>query len=258
MLSNLPHEHKPLLILSAIVLLMLALFLALKSWLTFEEARWVGKPVPYEYTVNIEGVGTAHTKPDLAKISFSVESKQAVLADAQNENTKRMNNLLGKLVAMGIEQKDMQTSSYNSYEDQRYNDKTGVYDVYGWIVSQTVDVTIRDLEKVSSILTWLGQNEATNISGPYFSVQDDSAAQQEAREKALTDAKQKADSIAKQLGIKLGPPTSYGEWKEDMPYYGSGKGGMMDAMGSTPVVPTIQPGLSTTKLHVNLSFTIER
>lgn len=257
MLSNLPHEHKPLLILSAIVLLMLALFLALKSWLTFAEARQVGKPVPYEYTVNIEGVGTAQAKPDQGKISFSVESKHAVLAEAQTENSKRTNLLLGKLTAMGIEEKDVQTSSYNSYEDQRYNDKTGIYDSYGWIVTQSVDVTIRDLEKMSPVLTWLGQNGATNISGPNFSVENDEVALQEAREEALADAKQKADTIAKQLGIKLGTPTSYSEWKEDaMPNYGYATKGEVTIGDSNS--PTIEPGENKVKMHVTVSYVIER
>ncbi len=253
MLTNIPHEHKPLLVLSAIVLLMLALFLALKSWLTFEQAREVGKPVPYEYTVNIEGIGTAQAKPDLGKISFSVESKASLLSDAQNDNSKRTNMLLGKLTAMGIEEKDIQTSSYNSYEDQRYNDKTGTYDSYGWIVTQSVDVTIRDLEKMSPVLTWLGQNGATNISGPNFSLENDAAALQEARGEALADVKQKAETIAKELSITLGSPTSYSEWKEDVPTHAYG----MKAE-AVAVDPTIEPGQNTVKLHVSLSYVIKR
>lgn len=254
MLTNIPHEHKPLLILSGVVLVMLALFLGFKTWLTFREATQVGKPVPYEYTVNIEGIGEAKAKPDVSRISFGVESQEPTLKQAQNDNTGRMNNLLDQLVALGIEKKDIQTSSYNSYENKVY-DSTGLnYKSYGWIVSQSVEVTIRDLEKISSVLALLGQNNASNISGPNFSVESDQAAVNEAREKALADAKQKVDAISKQLGIELGTPTSYSEWKEDGPSYGYS----MKAEAGDMMEPRVEPGENTVKLHVSLGYVIER
>lgn len=257
MLSNIPHEHKPLLVLSAIVLAMLALFLAFKTWLTFAEAIQVGKPVPYEYTVNIEGVGVAQAKPDVSKITFYVESKKSTLEEAQKDNSTRTNALLEKLTALGMEKKDVQSSYYNSYENQIYDDKTMTHKSFGWIVSQSLEVTIRDLEKISLVLEMLGQNGASNISGPNFSVENDSTALQEARIKALADAKNRAQTIAKELGVKLGSPNSYSEYKEDVPGYGYAmKGEMMDASGS--VAPTIEPGQNSIKLHVTVSYVLER
>lgn len=255
MLENLPHEYKPLLILSGLVLVMLALFLGFKTWLTFREATQVGKPVPYEYTVSIEGIGEAKVKPDVSQISFTVESQKPTLEEAQKDNTGRMNTLLEQLIALGVEKKDLQTSSYNSYENKVY-DNTGLnYKSYGWVVSQSVEVTIRDLEKISSVLALLGQNNASNITGPNFSTENDQVAVNEAREKALADAKQKANMIAKELGMDLGSPTSYSEWKDESSYHGyTAKAEMLDASAE----PTVEPGENTFKLHVTISYIIKR
>lgn len=254
MLANIPHEHRPLLILSGLVLLMLALFLGFKTWLTFREALQVGKPVPYEYTVGIEGIGVAKVKPDTAKVSFNVESRKKSQAEAQIDNTTRTNRFLEQLIATGIEKKDIQTTTYTSFEDTTYDEKTASYKSLGWMVIQTIDVTIRDLEKISTVLTLLGQNNATKISGPNFSVENDQVAVNEAREKALADAKQKMEAISRQLGIELGTPTSYSEWKEDGGYYGyAARSEMGDANE-----PTVEPGENTVKLHVSLSYIIER
>lgn len=255
--STLPHEHKWLIVLSALVLALLSLFLAFKSWLTFKEAWQVGKPVPYEYTVNIEGVGIAYAKPDISKITFYVESKNTTLEEAQNDNTKQTNALLEKLVASGIERKDIQTTYYNSYENQIYDYERAEYKSFGWIVSQSIELTLRDLEKVSAALALLGQNGATNITGPNFAVENDSVAMQEAREKALADAKQKAATISQQLGIKLGLPTSYSEWKEEVPDYGYSMKAET-GMSEPSAAPTIETGENATKLHVSLSYVIER
>lgn len=256
--TNMTHEHKWLLILSAAVLSMLTLFLAFKTWLVFKEAGQVGKPVPYEYTVSIEGVGIAYAKPDISKITFYVESKKPTLEEAQKDNTQQMNGLLEKLVASGIERKDIQTTYYNSYEDQIYDYERSEYKSFGWIVSQSIELTLRDLEKVPATLALLGQNGATNISGPNFATENDSAVLSEAREKALADAKQKADAISSQLGVKLGQPTSYSEWKDEG---GSMFGYTAKAEMGGPAAdaaPTIEAGEDMIKLHVNVSYVITR
>ncbi|MBI5369775.1 SIMPL domain-containing protein [Candidatus Uhrbacteria bacterium] len=260
MLQNLPHEHRPLLVLMAVVLFMLALFLGFKTWLTYRQAIQVDKPVPYEYTISVEGIGTAQVKPDVARVSFSIETRKPTLAESQTENTATMNGLLEKLTGAGVEKKDVQTTSYNSYEDKLYDSQNAAYKSYGWIMSQSVTVTLRDFDKMPSVLGVIGQNGATNISGPNFQVESDTVAMQEARNLALTDAKAKADAISSKLGIMLGLPTSYNEWKEDNggPYpYATMKAEGMGG-GEAPSEPTVEPGQNNLKLHVSLSYVIKR
>jgi uncharacterized protein YggE len=255
MITNI-HENKWLHVLSLIVLLMLALFLGFKTWQTLREAMQVGKPTPYEFTISVEGVGRAEIKPDMAKVTFSVESRAKTLDLTQNNNSEKMNALIEKVKSLNIDEKDIQTSNYNAYEEKKYDPETGTYgNTIGWVVSQSIDLTIRDLEKISSILETIGQNGATNISGPNFSIENDQTALDEARLAALDDAKSRAQTIAEQLGVKLRSPISYTEWKEEsgVSFYA-----MEKAVSVPDSAPTIEEGQEKVTIHVSISYAIKQ
>ncbi|MBI4714167.1 SIMPL domain-containing protein [Candidatus Uhrbacteria bacterium] len=258
MITNLFSDNKTLNVLSALVLITLALFLGFKTWFTWRESVQVGKPTPYEFTINVDGVGRAEIRPDIARVSFAVESRAETLSSAQNDNSERMNSLIEKIKTLGMDAKDIQTSTYNAYEEKKYDPQTGTYDkVIGWVVSQTVELTIRDLEKVSSILETVGQNNATNISGPNFAVENDLKAVDEARLEAIADAQSRAQAIADQLGVKLNTPTSYNEWKDGGPIiYGYAK---VEAVADdVSVAPTIEEGQEEVTLHVSVTYSIKQ
>lgn len=236
---------------------MLALFLGFKTYLTWRESRQVGKPAPYDFTISVDGTGRSEIKPDIASITFSVESRAKTLDTTQNENSEAMNALIEKIKALGIDKKDIQTSNYNAYEEKKYDPETGTYgNTIGWVVSQSVELTIRDLEKVSSVLETAGQNGATNIYGPNFAVEDDQKALDEARLQAIKDAQARAQTIADQLGVKLGNTASYREWKEGggVIYYDTST----KEAGVPSSAPTIEEGQEKIVLNVSISYTIKQ
>ncbi len=244
-------------VLTAFVLLTLALFLAFKAWQTSAEAMRVGRALPTEHTLSVEGIGIATVKPDIAGVSFTVETKGKDLSQTQSKNAITMNALLASMKELGMEEKDIQTSSYNSYEDKIYAPGTNTYTSVGWIVTQQVSLTIRKTEKVSPILSQLGTLGATNISGPNWRVENDSAITDAARTLAIVDAHKRAEVMAKQLGVTLGKTVAYSEGQNGsgpMPY--EMKVGSMMA-GAAPVAPEIQTGESTVKLQVNITYLIE-
>ncbi|MEK7615491.1 MAG: SIMPL domain-containing protein [Patescibacteria group bacterium] len=242
--------------LAALVLLLLALFLGFKTWQTAREAIQVGKAPATEHTLSVEGIGIATIKPDVAGVSFSVETKGKDLPETQSKNATTMNALIASMKELGMEEKDIQTSSYNSYEDKVYNPRTNTYTSNGWVVTQQVNLTIRNTEKVSPILSKLGTLGATNISGPNWRVENDASTVDVAREKAITDAHARAEKMAKQLGVKLGRIVAYSEGQNNsqpMPY--AMKSDMMNA--SAPAAPEIEAGENTVKLQVNITYVIE-
>ena len=246
------QENRPMAQLTALVLLMLALFLAFKTWQSFRESLEIGKPVPYEHSISLEGIGKAIVAPDVAKVTFSVETRNKVLPDAQTENSKVTNALIEKMKSLGMEPQDIQTTYYSSYEDRYYNPQNGESTPTGWIVSQSIELVIRDLKNISNILAAAGQNGATNISGPNFQVENDSEALNVARTEAIADAQKRAQSVADQLGLKLFEMTGYSEWKEDPGMYNSYAS---SDSGGSKESPAIMPGSQTVKLHVTLSYT---
>ncbi len=242
-------------------LLALALFLAaiaITAWAN------VGKSEnPYMNTITVEGTGTGTSIPDLAVVTFSVTENASTVAAAQTAATGKTDAALAAVEALGVEEKDVKTISYNVYP--KY-DNPACYSGYcpstnpkiiGYEVSQTVEVKVRDTAKAGSVLEALGSLGVQNISGPSFTVDEEDEIRNVAREEAITEAKAKAKALADQLGVRLGKVVSFYENPGYMPYYGyEGKGGMMmdAAVESAPSLPT---GEQETTVSVSITYEIK-
>lgn len=243
-------ENKPMSLALILLCAFGTMFLWAKTDLTVRQTREVGRPEPLEHVISVEGTGKAAAKPDIATVYFGVETRAADVALAQGKNTESMNALLGKIKKLGISEDDIQTSSYNSYEDVDWTQSGRV--PKGWIVSQQVTVKVRDVSKISSVLSTAGQNGATNISGPQFTIDDPSNLLAEAREKALKDAQERAVSIAEKLGVRLERVVGYNEYSggAPTPYYARA----MEGYGGGPASPSIEPGQNEVQLNVSITY----
>ncbi len=123
------------------------------------------------------------------------------------------------------------------------------------MVSQQVGVKIRDTGKISDVIQVAGQNGATNISGPNFTIDDPSSLKAQARDKALADALSKAQALAAKLGVTLGGVVGYNESGASSPLplmaYSKAAG-----MGGGPSAPIIEAGSTDVSVDVNVSYQI--
>lgn len=238
----------------------LAIFLVAKTWATIDDIGHVSAGnVP---TITVNGTGKASAAPTIAHISFTVQENASTVAAAQESATKRTNTALDALKKLEIADKDVQTSGYNvspQYEVQPCLPNSICNQsskIIGYQVSQSVEVKVRDTAKAGDVLQALGTAGVQNVSGPSFAVDDDSAVTAEARGKAIADARQKAEVLAKQLGVHLGKVISFSEnGATPVPYFSYGKAGVaMDAaVASAPRLPT---GENETTSTVSISYEI--
>lgn len=150
-------------------------------------------------TVTVVGEGSASAKPDVARASIGVEITTTTVADATKQNNDRMNAVIAKIKSLGVADKDIQTTNYNvSIQRGRSNEITG------YRVANTVSLTIRDLDKVGTILDQASQAGANNIYGISFAVDDTTKLQADARAKAMADAQKRADELARLAGATRG------------------------------------------------------
>src|SRR5665811_1723031 len=96
--------------------------------------------------------------------------------------------------------------------------------ITGYKVSETVQITMRDLSKVGEILGGLGKLEVQNVNGPSFALDDATAGYDAARADAITKAKMQAGLLAKQLNVHLGKIVNFSESSGgyQYPMYGLG------------------------------------
>ncbi len=145
-------------------------------------------------SITVVGTGSASAAPDLATAQIGVDTQAASPEEATRDNDARMTALVDALKAAGIDAKDIQTAYYNLYAEQRFRPETGEpTGEFTYRVSSSVSVKIRDLANVGAILSDAVTAGANNISGVYFSIEDTSALEAVAREKAVADAEARAE-----------------------------------------------------------------
>ena len=235
-----------------VVLILLGTLLATLTLKTLVEVRGIGEPEKQERTITVEGTATSSTEPDIATITVSIDTTEATVEEAQSRNNTVTTSVTSALKALGISGDDIQTSSYNLYEDEFYNSETGEFEPRGWIVYQSLEVRVRDINIVGDVLDAAGRSGATDIYGPDFRVDDPSSQIQNARAEAIADARKQAAQIARALGASVGEVIDYDEWTSGgSPYYSDyayGVGGYEEL--------AVEPGSEDVSLTVTITFEI--
>ncbi len=241
----------------------LALFLLVEA---ITVAQNFGRPgVPATDTVTVQGSGQATLPPDVARVSFTVENTSAAVADAQAATTKQANAALEYVKGQGVAEKDVKTLSYNISPQYSYPnpcvpgalcpDYNRAPKVTGYQVSETIQVTMRDLSAVGTLLGGLGKLGVQNVNGPAFALDDATAGYDAARADAIAKAKAQATLLAKQLGVSLGKIVNFSESSGGYPYpmYSMGMGGAESKAASAPEIPS---GENTYNASVSITYEI--
>jgi uncharacterized protein len=254
-------------------IVLVAVFAFLALFLLAETVNIVGnfsRPAnPATDTVTVQGSGQATLPPDVARVSFTVQNTKVSVADAQAATTKQANAALEFVKSQEIADKDVTTLSYNISPQYSYpnpcalsssvpcSSYIGTPKITGYQVSETIQVTLRDLTKVGDLLAGLGKLEVQNISGPAFALDDPTAGYDAARADAINKAKAQATLLAKQLGISLGKIVNFSESSGRYSYstYSSGMG-VSDSSAKIAPVPSIPTGENTYDASVSITYEI--
>ena len=159
-----------------VIAIALAAFLGIKAIGEFMELRYIGAGISPTNVISVSGYGEAVAIPDIATFTYSVVSEKSTVAAAQDD------------ACPGGQQK-----------------------LRGYEVRQTTTVKVRDTAKAGDLLTEVGGRGATEVSGLNFTFDNPDAVEAEARDKAIADAKQKAEVLARSLGVSLVRVVSFNE-----------------------------------------------
>lgn len=234
------------------------------GYLTYTYGKSV-QPSGYR-TFSVTGEGKVTAIPDIAHFTFSVISEGKDLAALQTDNTTKTNKAIDYLKQSGVEAKDISTESYNVYPQYQYYNCTTPDQpcppptISGYSVQQTVSVKVRSLDKSGSLIAGVVQNGANSVSQLDFTIDDPSALEAQAREKAIAQAKVKAEGIAKAGGFRLGNLLSIEEGQNTpVPpiYYSKDQAVGMGGAPTAAPTPNIQPGSQEITITVTLHYEIK-
>lgn len=198
---------------------MLMVLIALGSYASLNFAK-IKHVDPMPATISVAGEGEVLAVTDIGQFSFSVTAEGEDAPSAQEASGEKINAILTYLKEQGIEDKDIKTQNYNMYPKYRYEERICPAGSYcppgervpdGFEVTQSIIVKVRKTNQAPSIIAGVGERGATNISGLSFTIDDEEVLRDEARVKAIADAKEKAAALAEQLGVRLVRLASYYE-----------------------------------------------
>ncbi len=216
--------------------------------------KFIGVPVDQPHILSVNGEGKVTATPNIAMTTVGLVTEKITIADAQSENSQKMNALIAAMQQLGISNDDIKTSQYQMFPKYSYDQKNGST-ITGYSVTQSVDVKIRDLTKISAVLAKAGEIGANQVSGIQFTVDDPKILRAAAREAAVKDARLKAEKLAAELGVKLGSVIAFNESASN----GGPRPMMFEAFKSgaaSDASPSIQSGSLDIETSVTITYEI--
>jgi uncharacterized protein len=209
-------------------------------------------PAAADGKITVTGTGEVSAAPDMATLSLGVTTEAEEAAAAMRANSEAMAAVLARLVALGIAEADMQTSSISlspRWEPPRPAETEPR--VTGFVASNMLTVEVRDLAALGGVIDAVVGDGANTLGGLVFGIADDRALRDAARRAAVADAAGKARVLAEAAGVRLGSVEEIVE--------GGEMGGPMFArmdMAAAESVP-VAPGEIDLQVTVTMTWEID-
>lgn len=249
------------------VLALLMIFLGAKTVTEFLGWQYVGADTPVMSTISVQGEGEVFAVPDVATFTYTVSVERVKTAkDAQDEGA-RISNLADEyLKESGIDKKDIKTVNYSLQPQYKYvqivcitfpcDPREREFD--GFTLTHSVQVKVRDIDSAGDILSGLtsaGDNKIS-VGGLSFTIDDEDALKEEAREIAIKDAKSKAKALTKDLGVRLVRVVNFNEYGGGEIYRTSVESFGLGGDSAVQSAPKISVGENRITSNVNVTYEI--
>ncbi|MCP9222989.1 SIMPL domain-containing protein [Erythrobacter sp. LQ02-29] len=182
-------------------LLASSLLLAIPAGVSAQSAEMLA---PGQTLLQVQATGESYAAPDMASVSGGVVTFAATSREAASSNADAMNTVVAALRKAGVAARDIQTQNLSLNPEYNYNRSEGQPPaITGYQATNSVTVRVRDVKKASDLLTVMFDAGANNVSGPNFSLSDDTDAVAKARTAAVAEAKAEAEAYAAAFDMKV-------------------------------------------------------
>lgn len=207
--------------------------------------------------ITVGGEGSVYGTPDVAEVSLGVEATASSVGDARSKAAASMDAMLKALKDGGVADKDIQTTQFSV--QPQYDYTANKQTIIGFSVSNIVVVKIHDIDKTGELVdaaVTAGGDQA-RVQSLQFTIDDPTSLKNQAREKAMADAKSRAETLAKAAGVTLGAPISISESGGATPifYDGDRSGAFLEqAAANTP----IETGQLQVQIQVSVVYELKK
>jgi Uncharacterized conserved protein len=208
-----------------------------------------------EHTITVSGSGDVSVAPDVADVVLGVSATKSTVKDARAAAAAAMTAVLAAVKKDGVADKDISTVNLSLSPNYDYSSGKSVPALTGYTYSNTIKVTVRDLTTVAAVVDDSTAAGATTVQGISFRLDDTKAAEAQARQLAMTDAKARADALAQAAGVSIKGVAMISEvTSSPVTYYPQYSAGLAAAAPS--VSTPIQTGTTDVTVQVTVSYLI--
>ena len=138
---------------------------------SFVSGKFVETRMHVGPTISVSGDGRIFANPDIASISFGVQTGRQKTSQAAAEKlSNEMNAIIKAVKENGVKEKDIITESL--WMNPAYDWKEGEQIPRGYEANQNLRVKIRDLDKIGDVLAAATKAGANHVGGVNFTIDD--------------------------------------------------------------------------------------
>lgn len=155
----------------------------------------------------VTGTGKIDVTPDIANVDIGITvSSSPSVADTQQKINTVNNKIIEEIKKLNIKAEDIKTSNYSI--NPEYDPVKGTQSTKAYMGNANIRVKVKDISQVSKVVETATAAGANQILGVAYAVDDVAKYREEARNKAIENAKDQANKLSSNLGLKIGKITN--------------------------------------------------
>ena len=162
----------------------------------------------------VDGSGSVTATPDVAILSFAIETRADTVAPARAEAAVAMDAVIASLRSNGVAERDVKTTSFRIHPITVRQERNGRLDfetiIVGYRVTNSATAKVRNINSIGPVIddAVAAGGDAIRVNGISFAVDDPKPLESQARILAVEDALEKPRQIVLGVaGVTLGPAT---------------------------------------------------
>jgi uncharacterized protein YggE len=157
-----------------------------------------------ERTATVRGIGVARVRPDGVIVGLGVQHRSDTAAEALSETARKAQQLESLFRELGVDEEDWVAGSITLQEREEWDESSRREVRRGYMASSRVDVRLSDRSRLGTLLAEAAARVDASVDGPRWQMRPENPAHDEARSRAMADARRRADAYAQAAGLALG------------------------------------------------------
>lgn len=199
-------------------------------------------------SINVNGQGAVDTVPDGFSLRVVLEQDGDTVAKLNQALHHELSQVVDFLLEQGVEKSHIQSMQVRL--NPKYEPSPNGREQRGFVLSREIQISQQGIEQFDAVIDGVLQRGVDRINDFRFTSSKEASAYDRALVLAVSDAKARAQLVAKELGVKLGEVLAISESGGNMPMPVM-RAEMMQADASPSM-----PGQQRTSAQVNVRFAI--